>query len=309
MADRLERLTDLVAVLLHTWEPLSFEQIRDRLAESSVGAYPPGDTGRRQFERDKADLREQGIEIDITQPEGLKGAYRIRPEDYYLPDLDLTAEERVALNLARAAVRIGGTNWAETAGWKLAGPDVAPAPVVEIGGLGPLPDLEAAVSQRTAVRFTHADKPRTVDAWRLLFREGFWYLCGHHHESGEHRFFRVDRIAAGTLEPAGPWSVQPPDDYDAADLLPEPWRLGDEQVVIAHVAVDPRFAQLVGDDLDRPDPVGTADDGWILLPVEVAHRPAFRSWLLGHLDHVRVEHPADLRAEFVAWLDALAEPA
>jgi hypothetical protein len=46
-----------------------------------------------------------------------------------------------------------------------------------------------------------------------------------------------------------------------------------------------------------------------VLPVEVAHRQAFRSWLLGHLDHVRVERPADLRAEIVAWLEALAEPA
>jgi predicted DNA-binding transcriptional regulator YafY len=165
------------------------------------------------------------------------------------------------------------------------------------------------VSEKTAVRFIHADKERAVDAWRLLFREGFWYLCGHHHETGEHRFFRVDRIAADTLEAAGPWSHDPPEDYDAAALLPEPMRLGDEQPVVAHVAVDPLFAQLVGDDLDQPDPLGTTDDGWIVLPVEVAHRQAFRSWLLGHLDHVRVERPADLRADIVAWLEALAEPA
>lgn len=313
-ADRLERLTDLLAVLLHTYEPLTLEQIRQALEESSADPYPEGESGRRQFERDKALLREQGIEVTTEYPEGLGGgvaAYRIRPEDYELPGLGLTADEQVALNLAYAAVRVGGTDWTETAGWKLSATDldvsrIEPGPPMSLTGLDALPTLEEAVTQQQAVDFVHDSKDRTVDAWRLLFREHYWYLCGHYHQTDEHRFFRVDRIDPDSIEVAGPWSRTPPDGYDAAAELPEPRLMGDETVT-ATVAVDAVVKDRVSADLGHPEPVGTTADGWTVLPVEVAHRPSFRSWLLGHLDHVRLEGPADLRDEIVNWLQDLAE--
>lgn len=305
--DSMERLADLLAVLLHTWEPLTFEQIRERLDDSSVGAYPEGETGRRQFERDKEELRAHGVVITLDyEGRGGAAAYRIRPEDYYLPQVDLTPDEQVALNLASAAVRLGDTGWAETAGWKLGGAGPTPVPRLSVDALEALPDLAAAVSDQRAVAFEHGGKPRTVDAWQLLSREGFWYLCGHDHGSGEHRFFRVDRIEPGSVRIAGPWSSPPPDDYDAGARLPPPWRMG-EQAVTALVAVDRAAAGRVRSDLGDPEPVGTTDDGWTLLPVEVAHPPSFRSWLLGHLDHVRVEAPDELRDQVVRWLEEMAE--
>lgn len=307
--DSMERLADLLAVLLHTWEPLTFEEIRDRLEDSSAGSYPEGEAGRRKFERDKEDLRELGVLITLDyEGRGGAAAYRIRPEDYYLPPLGLTDDEQVALNLARAAVRVGDTSWAETAGWKLGGPGVDPAlPRVSVTALDALPGLAAAVSSRHAVEFTHTGRRRTLDAWHLLSREGFWYLCGHDHDSGEHRFFRVDRVEAGTVRQVGPWSAPPPDDYDPAALLPTPWHMGSDPVT-ALVAVDRVAAGRVRADLGDPDPVATTADGWTVLPVEVAHRESFRSWLLGHLDHVRVEAPDDLRAMVVDWLEQIERP-
>ena len=73
MVDRLERLTDLLALLLHTNEPLTLEQIRERMAEGSIG-YEPGESGRRSFERDKSTLRDEGIEITVEYQEGEVGA-------------------------------------------------------------------------------------------------------------------------------------------------------------------------------------------------------------------------------------------
>ncbi len=61
MADPLERLTNLVALLLETRQPLTLEQIADALA----GQYPEGAAARHgAFERDKAMLREGGVPLE-----------------------------------------------------------------------------------------------------------------------------------------------------------------------------------------------------------------------------------------------------
>ncbi|MGB1382090.1 MAG: DNA-binding transcriptional regulator, partial [Ilumatobacteraceae bacterium] len=60
MADRVERLTNLLALLLETREPLTLDVIAAELG----GQYPDGHDARRaSFERDKAALRDIGIEI------------------------------------------------------------------------------------------------------------------------------------------------------------------------------------------------------------------------------------------------------
>src|SRR2546423_7644059 len=106
MADRLERLTNLIAVLLDTRRPLTLEEIVDR-----VPGYPEErESYRRQFERDKATLREIGVPISLEAVHAFEqeSGYRIHREDYELPALDLTDDERVALHLAVTAVRLGG---------------------------------------------------------------------------------------------------------------------------------------------------------------------------------------------------------
>src|SRR6185436_10998211 len=106
MADRLERLTNLVAVLLETRRPLTLEEIVER-----VPGYPgERESYRRQFERDKATLREIGVPIALEALYAFdqETGYRIHREDYELPPLDLTDDERVALHLAVTAVRLEG---------------------------------------------------------------------------------------------------------------------------------------------------------------------------------------------------------
>ena len=45
-------------------------------------------------------------------------------------------------------------------------------------------------------------------------------------------------------------------------------------------------------------------DGSVVLAVSVTNRPAFRSFVLGFLDHAEVLGPPELRAEMVEWLEA-----
>ena len=46
-------------------------------------------------------------------------------------------------------------------------------------------------------------------------------------------------------------------------------------------------------------------DGSVVLAGHVTNRSAFRSFVLGFLDHAEVLGPPELRAEMVSWLEAL----
>src|SRR4051794_27337304 len=101
--DPLERQFALLLYLLTTGGPRTRAQIVE-----TVPGYPDNvDSQKRQFERDKAALL--GREIPLRVQELAEDwTYEIRPSEYYLPDLDLTDEERLALELALSTVRIGG---------------------------------------------------------------------------------------------------------------------------------------------------------------------------------------------------------
>ena len=102
--DRLERVTDLLLVLLDTHRPLSLREIANR-----VPGYPDSHGARRQaFERDKRLLRDEGVPVLVEPIDGQEQlGYRVDPDAYYLPDLGLDAEEQAALDLAVAGVHLG----------------------------------------------------------------------------------------------------------------------------------------------------------------------------------------------------------
>ena len=96
--NKAERLINLIAMLLETNRPVTLERIR-----SSIPGYQQASMSsfKRMFERDKSDLREMGIPIQVepVDPFGEETGYRILKEEYYLPEIDFTPEEKVALPL------------------------------------------------------------------------------------------------------------------------------------------------------------------------------------------------------------------
>jgi proteasome accessory factor B len=95
----LERLLNLLALLLNATRPLTFEEIRAR-----VPAYQQDDlaSAKRMFERDKDALRDVGVPVDLTSTDvwEVEKGYRIVKERYYLPDIDFTPDEMWALFVA-----------------------------------------------------------------------------------------------------------------------------------------------------------------------------------------------------------------
>jgi proteasome accessory factor B len=300
VADRVERLTELVMVLLDSSTPRSFEELAD------AGLYPDTDeSSRRAFERDKASLKEIGVPLQTRWDDSAHGTarYVLDPSDWFL-DLDLTPAERVALQLAAAAIRLD-EDWDERALARLGGDPGQPVPVIaDLPALDALPTLYEAMRRRAEARFVYNGRRRAVLGHGVFYRDGHWYLTAD--DAGAVKVFRVDRID-GDVVLGPPGSYQLPDGVDpTAALSDDPLLIGEGDEVIAHVTIDrlvaPRVRRLPGVAV-----VAEHTDGSIDAELRVRHREAFRSWVLGLRHHAEVTGPPDLRARTVEWLESIAE--
>jgi len=321
--DRLERLVNLVAALLDTERPLTRSQIHARIEGYS------GDTDafRRNFERDKELLRQIGMPLvteplDPNHPDEL--GYRIPREEYELPDPGLDEAELAALRLAASAVQVEGA-WGDDAitralrklGGAATGTTAAPgtdesgasAPGSPDGGwarVAALPGEDAAavafaaIGDRRRLRFAYRGKDRTVDPWRMSFHRGHWYLAGFDHGAGEERLYRLDRVGGpiGGEGPAGAF-----DRPAAAVAKPAPaWRLGEDDEVVVELVVDAVQARWAEAEFGPDSVRSRREDGSVIFAVPVTNTAAFRSLVLGFLDHAEVIGPPTLRDDMVTWL-------
>lgn len=302
---KLERLLNLTAALLDTPRLLTAEEIRRR-----VPGYPDNQASfKRAFERDKDDLREMGVPIELATIAGTDppvDGYRIPKNQYYLRDPGLEPDELAALHLAASAVRLDGLEGIEAL-WKLGGVvgDDGPA-VPAMASLPTSPALTTlfrAVAERRPVRFGYHGEERHVDPYRLDFARGRWYLSGFDHLRADERQFRLDRIDGPVhLGEAGGYE-RPSTAVPGARL--QPWQLGEGDAVVARLLVDADQAAWATHHVGEDAVVERRPDGAVELAVPVSNRPAFRSFVLTFLDHAEVLGPAELRDEMVAWLEAL----
>jgi proteasome accessory factor B len=315
VADRVERLTNLLALLLETPEPLSLIQITAELR----GQYPEGEQARRaSFERDKAALREIGIPIETEivggGPYAGQTRYRIDRRRYELADLDLHPDEVRALQVAVATVRsdAGKDGLWKVGGARVSAPDDDPPPLSAVVPDRPeLPIIREAVSRRATIEFGYRGESRQVDPWGLLLRGGFWYVIGHDHGRGERRTFRVDRIDDGSehIAVGESGSFERPVGFDPRTAFPaDPKQIGEApfDVVEATVRIDAVRASTVERELGADRVVARRDDGSIDVNVPAGNVDAFRSWILGLLEHAVVLDPPEIRAVVVGWLSDVA---
>jgi proteasome accessory factor B len=302
---RVERVLNLLALLLDTRRPLTREEIvRD------VAGYPPQISAyRRAFERDKETLRGMGVPL-LTEAvgDGSETGYRVRPEDYYLPDLGLDAKETAALRVAVSAVSLGN-HAGEGALLKLGGLGDEPiAPIASLPIAPALATLFEAFRARAVVRFKHRGVIRTVEPWGLSSKRGHWYVVGFDRDRQAVRAFRADRID-GDVEVGDGDAFDAPADFRPDDHVESrSWLLGDDAPVTVRLRVDEQqldgvLAQL-GSDAAIED--HDSDESRATVTMTVTNRGALRSFVLGFLEHVEVLEPADVRADVIAWLERVA---
>jgi proteasome accessory factor BC len=303
--DRLERVTDLVLVLLETQQPLTLDAIAHQ-----VPGYPVEHSARRQaFERDKRLLRDEGIPVRTERlPGNEQYGYLIDRDSFYLPDLDLEADEQVALHLAVAGVHLGDPSGRDAL-LKLGAAGLGDVrPIAAMVPPAALIELFEAVRVRAAASFSYRGEPRQVAPVGLWFRFGHWYLVAYDLDREAQRTFRVDRIDGEVMSRSSTSTTALPDDVEIdveAALPDEPWDTDDDDRVDVRIRVDAVVARRVADEVGRDKVVARHDDGSIDVVLEVSSFFSIRSWLLGLLDHAVVVDPSAFRDEMVAWLEAL----
>ncbi|MEM6108571.1 YafY family protein [Mycobacterium sp. 050272] len=235
---KVERLVNLVIALLSTRGYITAEKIR-----SSVAGYsdsPSLEAFSRMFERDKNELRDLGIPLEVGRVSALDPSegYRINRDAYALPPVELTADEAAAVAVAtqlwESPELITATQGALLK-LRAAGVDVDPEAPVAIASPEGVPGLRgsedvlgillSAIDSRQAVRFPHRPSRaepytmRTVEPWGVVTEKGRWYLVGHDRDRDATRTFRLSRIGVD-VEPIGPaGAVTVPDGVDLRKIV------------------------------------------------------------------------------------------
>jgi proteasome accessory factor B len=203
--EKTERLLNLTMALLGTRTFLTKSQILSTVA----GYEGNAESLDRMFERDKDDLRELGIPIEVQATDPLfddEPGYRIDRRHYQLPELRFTAKEMGWLNVAAQAWQRAALSGPATEGLRKLIATGAEAqeevePLLQFSTPEPaFTALFDAVRDRKVVRFGYrragsdVTQERTVDPWGLLSNSGRWYLVGRDHDRDQVRVFRLSRI-------------------------------------------------------------------------------------------------------------------
>jgi proteasome accessory factor B len=315
---RAERLVNLVLCLLSTRQFLTAERIRQIVP--GYADVRGDDAFFRMFERDKNELRELGVPLEVGRQSSFdtKDGYRIARQDYELGDVELEPDEA-------AAVALAARLWDSP---ELAGP--AQGALVKLRAAGVEVDedqgrvqprvgatdrafapLLAAVRAGRPVSFDHRRSAadgggvhrRTVEPWGVVSWRGRWYLVGHDRDRDAPRSFRVSRISE-PITPAGrDGEVTVPEGVDPMAMVRQsvapPAVSGTARVWVAEGRAHGlrRIARALGPHVrgGRPGDELELD----LRSVETVAR-----WLAGHGPDVAVLAPAELadavRANWVA---------
>ncbi len=322
---KVERLLNLVIALLSTRGYLTAEKIRTNVA--GYDGTQNLDAFSRMFERDKNELRDLGIPLETGKVSGLDPVegYRINPDAYKLPAIELTSEEAAAVAVAvqlwqspelRANAQ-GAVAKLQAAGVDVDADraDVLVAPPAALPGIHraepALRALTDAVQAGQTVQFGHRPSPvapysiRTVEPWGVVTHGGRWYLVGHDRDRDAVRTFRMSRIADDVTPIGPPGAVTRP---EAADL---------RQIVAAAVGDAPSGLQAriwVADDravalrrtgtvLGRESVTGRDGD---IIGVDIGTHDRLAREIAGYGADAVVLDPASLRDDVVARLTACA---
>ncbi|MEX2588370.1 MAG: WYL domain-containing protein [Actinomycetota bacterium] len=307
MVRKSERLLNLIVMLLETKQPVTAELIHRTIPGYGQDQW---DSFKRMFERDKEELREMGIPLELSGTDlwDTEQGYRIPKDRYYLPELDLEPDELASLWLAASLLKMGDPGPARNALMKLSD---APLPEEQRSlslvsadmGLA-APNLSVtldALSDRKPLTFRYRSRSgtrdRTVDPYGLTHRRGRWYLVGRDASVEQIRSFRLDRVE-GSVRMTHPSKPGPefdiPEDFSLKGYLERPpFAQGEHDATRAQVLFDSSTSWWV----ERSSPWLRleAHEQGAVATVEVTDDSGFVSWLLGFGRGAEVLEPQRLR--------------
>lgn len=241
VTDAVERLLNLALYLAAAQGPRSAEDVR-----AEVTGYAPDqddDAFKRQFERDKDDLRSSGFVI-LTDAEN-EGFYRLDRAATYASNVDLTPQETAAVRAAASAL-LDDPSFPFAEDLRLAVAKIASAlDVNDIPSIARLADedperqgtaaalIADAGSRCKVIDFDYTNSrgiraPHRVEPYGLFLHDGRWYLVGRDTAKDEVRTYTVARIAGLSVNGSRPKSpdFERPPGFDVREFVRLPFQYG-----------------------------------------------------------------------------------
>ncbi len=319
VARKSERLMNLLIMLLVQRRYVSKDRIREFL-------YPGEslDAFEKKFERDKEELRSLGVPIEVGTLDVYfddEVGYRIRPDQFALPEISLEADEAAVIGLAgkvweHARLAEAATDAVRKLTASGVPLDLSALDLVQprIGADEPAFDVFwEATQERSAVEFDYrrpgAAEPtrRHLQPWGVVRYSGRWYAVGFDVDRQAERVFRLSRIVGTATITGQPGSYDVPAGTDiremARRLAPAPER---EQVTV--LAREDAGHGLRRDAGSVEEGVAGPDDRtrWDRLTLD-GNVTVLADEVLTYGDHVYVERPTRLRDAVVDRLTRLVE--
>ncbi|CAN2198510.1 COG2378 Predicted transcriptional regulator [Candidatus Nanopelagicaceae bacterium] len=297
MSRKSERLVNLTIALLATSRWLTKSEIY-RTIDGYSGDL---DAKERMFERDKEELRNLGIEIEVGSFDPLfedEVGYRIRPEKYKIQISNLSELQFSLISLAthmwRGAVLSSQANSA----------------LLKLKSLGIESDAEGlslnpqrldvsdenllhiidAISSKKVISFGYFNRDsvtqdRAIEPLGVGTKNGFWYVAGRDLDKKEIRLFRLDRFSSAVKDQGRAGAFDAPTDFAMSDLLQSQAR---NNLCRIKVRTDKAHA------LRKFSSVISSDDDWDLLDLSYATQGQLIRDLLWHRDDVEIIGPDEI---------------
>ena len=299
-SQKTERLINLTLALLATKRYLT----KSEIFKNVTGYSGSAETMERMFERDKDELRNIGIEIDVKALDPLfedDQGYLIRSETFQLKGNEFAKDELLYLTMA-------ANLWQSTA----LGND-SKAALLKIQSLsGPIEsnvvntpeirDSENSLMLATAfdaieyskiLTFQYNGTARVVEPLGMYTKSGFWYLVAK--DENSFKSFKLLRIEGKLAINGKPNGFKKPENFDLRKYLE---KINKEELVLAEILVrkEQAFA------LRSKYAVSDFDDDWDLMDLPYNYEPEIIETILWHGENLIVLKPESLRKSIKYFL-------
>ena len=218
MAEKSERLLNLYIMLLAQTRFVSKQDIRRAHYGEHSDTARGDEAFEKAFERDKEDLRELGVVIEVGSLDHYfddEQGYRISPDTSSLPEIRFEADEAAVLGIAARAWEQHTLARATTEAMrKLTAQgveiDTSRLELVAPSLRAEEPAFDAcwdATQKRRAIAFDYRrpgqeTATRHLQPWGVVRSSGRWYVVGYDIDRQAERVFRLSRVQ-GKVSPTG----------------------------------------------------------------------------------------------------------
>jgi proteasome accessory factor B len=305
-----ERLVNLTIALLATKRYLT----KSEIFRTVDGYEGTPESKERMFERDKDDLRNLGIVIEVGTFDPLfedESGYRIKPENYQFQLGELDSKDIALLSLAAEAWRGAALDSsALSALVKLhaigietdaeAVPDLAPSIISKDVNLAV---AISGITSRTVISFSYLSEDlkedsRAIEPYAVASRYGHWYLFGMDLDRKDLRSFRLDRIQGAIATKGRAGSYEIPQSFSVENHLLESRSQQRAELYLRSgraLALRTRSTEISD---------GKAPLGWERVAIEYRDQERMAEEILWYAEDVVVLNPESLRRSIIQCLQS-----